>query len=56
MASLLFAVSVALGWLVEWSGTLTPAIAAHFIIDFVMGTLIRLGKVPGLEEMPGDKA
>lgn len=56
MASLLFAVSAALGWVVEWSGTLTPAIVAHFIIDFVMGTLIRLGKVPGMEKMLGDKA
>ena len=55
MASLLFVISAALGWVVEWSGTLTPAIVAHFIIDFVMGTLIRLGKIPGME-VPTDKA
>jgi uncharacterized protein len=50
MMLLLFAISAALGLVVEWSGTLTPAIVAHFIIDFVMGTLIRLNKIPGMSE------
>lgn len=56
MVSMVFAISAALGWGVEWSGTLTPAIVAHFIVDFVMGTLIRLGKVPGMEKMSKDEA
>jgi len=55
MSCLLFAVSAALGWSAEWSGTLTPAIVAHFIIDFVMGALIRMGKIPGMDGPP-DKA
>jgi membrane protease YdiL (CAAX protease family) len=55
MLSLLFVVSAALGWAAEWSGTLTPAIVAHFIVDFVMGTLIRMGKIPGMDGPP-DKA
>lgn len=55
MAALLFVISSALGWVVEWSGTLIPAITAHFIIDFVMGMLIREGKVPGME-VPIDEA
>jgi uncharacterized protein len=55
MSCLLFAVSAALGWSAEWSGTLTPAIVAHFIIDFVMGALIRMGRIPGMDGPP-DKA
>ncbi|MDR6224535.1 CPBP family intramembrane glutamic endopeptidase [Desmospora profundinema] len=42
---LLFGVSLILGWMVEWTGSLASAIAAHFTIDFVMGILIRKGAV-----------
>ncbi len=56
MVSLVFIISVALGWLVEWSGTLTPAVVAHFVIDFVMGILIRFNKVPGIDPGSGGEA
>ncbi|PTM58649.1 CPBP family intramembrane glutamic endopeptidase [Desmospora activa] len=40
---MLFVISSVLGWMVEWSGSLAPAIAAHFTIDFIFGVLIRKG-------------
>jgi membrane protease YdiL (CAAX protease family) len=39
---MVFAVSLGLGVLVEWSGSLVPAIVAHFVIDCVTGVRIRL--------------
>jgi membrane protease YdiL (CAAX protease family) len=45
---LVFGISLLLGWMVEWSGSLAPAIAAHFTIDFVMGVLIAKGLHKGI--------
>lgn len=44
LVTLLFLISLLLGWLVEWSNLLTPAIATHFVLDFVWGVLIRTRK------------
>ncbi|SEN27150.1 CPBP family intramembrane glutamic endopeptidase [Lihuaxuella thermophila] len=34
-------ISFLFGWLVEWSGTLVPAVAAHWTVDFLMGLYLR---------------
>lgn len=34
-------ISLLFGWLVQWSGTLAPAIAAHWTVDFLMGLYLR---------------
>jgi len=39
---LVFAVSLGFGVLVEWSGSLVPAIIAHFVIDCITGIRIHL--------------
>ncbi|GGE11089.1 CAAX amino protease [Marinithermofilum abyssi] len=47
MVTVLFVVSLGLGWLTEWTHSLTAAMVAHFLLDFVLGVCIRLGKMPG---------
>lgn len=44
MTGMVFAISYGLGKLYMLTGSLWAPIAAHFIIDFVMGCLIRYGK------------
>ena len=39
---MVFAISYGLGWLYEHTGTLWAPIAAHFLVDIVMGLIIRL--------------
>ncbi|MDF2720885.1 MAG: abortive infection protein [Paenibacillus sp.] len=41
MTGMVFSISYALGFMYEFTGTLWTPIAAHFIIDFVMGCIIR---------------
>ncbi|WP_199614987.1 CPBP family intramembrane glutamic endopeptidase [Paenibacillus alkalitolerans] len=41
MTGLVFSISYGLGWIAIQSGTLWTPIAAHFIIDMVMGLIIR---------------
>lgn len=41
MTGLVFSVSYGLGWIYEQTGTLWTPILAHFLIDFVMGCIIR---------------
>ncbi len=45
MTGLVFSISYGLGWIAVHTGTLWAPIAAHFLIDFVMGTIIRYRKV-----------
>ncbi|MCS1350954.1 CPBP family intramembrane glutamic endopeptidase [Mechercharimyces sp. CAU 1602] len=42
----IFCISLTFGWMVEWKGTLAPAIAAHFVVDFVLGVLLSKGILP----------
>lgn len=44
MTGMVFAISYGLGSLYSWTGSLWAPIAAHFIIDFVMGCIIRYRK------------
>ncbi|MFC0214894.1 lysostaphin resistance A-like protein [Paenibacillus chartarius] len=44
MTGLVFSISYGLGWIYEQTGTLWTPIAAHFIIDLVMGCILRYGK------------
>jgi membrane protease YdiL (CAAX protease family) len=41
MTGLVFSISYGLGWIYIQTGTLWTPIAAHFIIDFIMGCIIR---------------
>jgi membrane protease YdiL (CAAX protease family) len=41
MTGLVFSISYGLGWIYVQSGTIWSPIAAHFLIDFVMGLVIR---------------
>jgi len=41
MTGLVFGISYGLGWIYIQTGSLWTPIAAHFIIDFVMGCLLR---------------
>lgn len=41
MTGLVFSISYGLGWIYIQTGTLLTPILAHFIIDFVMGSIIR---------------
>lgn len=43
---LVFSISYGLGWIYIQSGTLWAPIVAHFIIDFVMGLIIRFRREP----------
>ncbi|MFC4599112.1 CPBP family intramembrane glutamic endopeptidase [Cohnella hongkongensis] len=38
---MVFAISYGLGWILDVSGTLWAPIAAHFLVDFIMGCIIR---------------
>ncbi len=42
---LVFSISYGLGWIMIQTGTLWSPIAAHFLVDFVMGCIIRLRRV-----------
>jgi len=44
MTGMVFAISYGLGKLYVWTGSLWAPIAAHFLIDFVMGCIIRYRK------------
>ncbi|TMV51322.1 CPBP family intramembrane metalloprotease [Paenibacillus mesophilus] len=50
MTGMVFAISYGLGSLYSWTGSLWAPIAAHFIIDFVMGCIIRYRKDEELGE------
>ncbi len=39
---MVFAISYGLGWIMEYTGTLWAPIVAHFLVDFIMGCIIRL--------------
>jgi membrane protease YdiL (CAAX protease family) len=41
MTGLVFSISYGLGWIYIQTGTLWTPIAAHFVIDFIMGCIIR---------------
>lgn len=41
MTGLVFSISYGLGWIANQTGTLWTPIAAHFMIDFIMGLIIR---------------
>ncbi|PZE21975.1 type II CAAX endopeptidase family protein [Paenibacillus xerothermodurans] len=41
MTGLVFSISYGLGWIAVHTGTLWTPIAAHFLIDFIMGCIIR---------------
>lgn len=43
---LVFSISYGLGWIYEQSGTIWAPIAAHFVIDLVMGLIIRFRREP----------
>lgn len=43
---LVFSISYGLGWIYIQSGTIWAAIIAHFVIDFVMGLIIRFRREP----------
>ncbi len=38
---MVFAISYGLGWVMDYSGTLWTPILAHFLVDFIMGCIIR---------------
>ncbi|MDF2924355.1 MAG: abortive infection protein [Paenibacillaceae bacterium] len=42
MTGLVFSISYGLGFIYDWTGTLWCPIFAHFLIDFIMGMMIRL--------------
>lgn len=44
MTGLVFGISYGLGWIYDVSGTIWCPILAHFLIDFIMGMIIRLRK------------
>jgi uncharacterized protein len=44
MTGLVFGISYGLGWIYIQTNTLWTPIAAHFMIDFVMGCIIRYGR------------
>ncbi|MFD2672861.1 CPBP family intramembrane glutamic endopeptidase [Marinicrinis sediminis] len=44
MTGMVFGISYTLGWIYTYTGTLWTPILAHFIIDFVLGMVIRFGK------------
>lgn len=46
MTALVFSISYGLGWIYIKTGTLWTPILAHFVIDFVMGCLIRYRRKP----------
>ncbi|GIP37503.1 hypothetical protein J31TS4_07830 [Paenibacillus sp. J31TS4] len=44
MTGLVFAISYGLGWLYAATGTLWTPVIAHFLIDFILGCIIRFGR------------
>jgi len=44
MTGMVFSISYGLGWIYVQTGSLWTPIIAHFIIDFVMGCILRYGK------------
>ncbi|MNI28546.1 CAAX amino terminal protease self- immunity [compost metagenome] len=44
MTGMVFSISYGLGWIYEQTGSLWTPIIAHFVIDFVMGCIIRYSK------------
>ncbi|MDU0199927.1 CPBP family intramembrane glutamic endopeptidase [Paenibacillus sp. MAH-36] len=44
MTGMVFSISYGLGWIYLQTGSLWTPIIAHFIIDFVMGCILRYGK------------
>jgi uncharacterized protein len=44
MTGLVFSISYGLGWIYLHTGTLWTPIAAHFLIDFIMGCMLRYTK------------
>lgn len=45
MTGMVFTISYGLGWIYLHTGMLSSAIAAHFLIDFILGCLIRMGSI-----------
>lgn len=43
MFSIVFLVSLSLGWLYDWTGSIVSPIICHFLIDFVLALFIRYG-------------
>lgn len=43
MTGYLFFVSMVLGWLAQWTGSLVASMAAHFTIDFVLALILKAG-------------
>lgn len=50
MTGLVFSISYGLGWLVDFTGMLWTAVFAHFLIDVIMGCMIRFGWTKEEEE------
>ncbi|WP_438432308.1 lysostaphin resistance A-like protein [Gorillibacterium sp. sgz500922] len=50
MTGLVFGISYGLGWSYVHTGTLWTPVIAHFLIDFIMGCLIRYAKSSGSSE------
>lgn len=46
MTALVFGTSYALGWVYEQTGSLWTAIIAHFLIDLIMGCIIKYRNLP----------
>lgn len=46
MTGLVFAISYGLGWIYIQAGTIWAPVAAHFIIDLIMGCIIRYRRMP----------
>ncbi|NEW06118.1 CPBP family intramembrane metalloprotease [Paenibacillus sp. SYP-B3998] len=44
MTGMVFGISYGLGWIYQYTGSLWTPIIAHFIIDFVMGCILRFSK------------
>ncbi|WP_442601136.1 CPBP family intramembrane glutamic endopeptidase [Paenibacillus sp. KN14-4R] len=44
MTGMVFCISYGLGWMYETTGTLWTPILAHFLVDFIMGCIIRYSK------------
>ncbi|MBD0380628.1 type II CAAX endopeptidase family protein [Paenibacillus sedimenti] len=44
MTGMVFSISYGLGWIYQQTGSLWTPIIAHFVIDFVMGCILRFGK------------
>ncbi|WP_040951229.1 CPBP family intramembrane glutamic endopeptidase [Gorillibacterium massiliense] len=44
MTGLVFSISYGFGWIYNYTGTLWTPVIAHFLIDFVMGCIIRYRK------------